>query len=400
MRPVLRAGLLAVTVLALFFVVTGCSSSSGHAAAEDATKGSEVIFFPVPPDPPRVQYLTYFTGADQVDPREQDEFASFILGEDTGARPRLRKPFGLAAHDGIIYACDTTLNCVGKFDLKNKRFSVFGNSGSGNLGKPVNLVVDRLGFKFVADARRNEVVVFDPSDNFVRAFKVPGDPIRVVDVALHGDELYVLNNLGAEVTVLSRTTGAVLRKFGKRGAEDGDFSMPSGIAAGPDGSIYVCDPLDQRIQKLSSDGKPIWSKGGPGFVLGTFGRPRGIEVDKNGILYIVDAATCIVQMWNSDGEVLMHFAGSGDTPGCLSLPSSVAVDSSGTSYLGDRAHPDFKGHTLIHVASQFGPRLVSTYMLGEFPAGYDFGGQEFKTIAPIPATEEELGALPSEDDRN
>ena len=388
MQSAARFTLLIVLPLAFLLALGGCQTQP-----EAPVEEGPPLFFPLPPDPPRVQFLTWYTGADQLEPKESSPFADFILGEKPKPRPRLRKPFGLAARDGVLYVCDTKAFCISTLDFRKKKFGVFGTTGMGRVRKPVNIAVDELGYKFVADAARNEILIYGPDNEFVRGLEVPGDPCRVVDVAVHGNEVYALDNLGPSIVVFDRATGALVRSFGKRGSEPGDLGMPSGLTIDPEGYLYVCDPLDGRIQKLTREGESVWDKGGPGYVLGTFGRPRGIRAGPDGVLYITDAATSIVQMWNGDGQVLMHFGGPGGTPGSMILPSSVALDASSLEWFREYFHPDFTGDYLIFSANQFGPHLINVYALGAFPEGYDFSGSEFRTILPIPVDPDEVGPM-------
>ncbi len=44
--------------------------------------------------------------------------------------------------------------------------------------------------------------------------------------------------------------GEFVSKWGERGEGDGQFNLPSGIAVAPDGSIYVADQTNHRVQKI------------------------------------------------------------------------------------------------------------------------------------------------------
>ena len=43
-------------------------------------------------------------------------------------------------------------------------------------------------------------------------------------------------------------SGRLLLIFGRSGTRDGEFVMPSGIASGPDDTIYIVDSVNRRIQ--------------------------------------------------------------------------------------------------------------------------------------------------------
>ncbi len=349
-------------------------------------KNKEWLFFPAPPEQPRVQFLTWASGAAQVEPAG-DSFESFVLGDEPTEAQRISKPYGLAARDGVVYVCDTKGLAIVRLDFKAQRYSVFGDRGPGRLRKPINIVIDSLGYKFVADPVRKQIVAFDADDKYVNAYDIP-EPCHPVDVAVYENELFVLDNdQTCQIVVLDRVSGKVLRTIGEPGGEPGQFRIPNSIALDKEGNIYISDTHNWRIQKLSPEGEPIWSKGTPGYMLGQFGRPRGIRIGPDGIIYVVDGATEIVQMFNSDGDRLMRFGGPGNVPGALGLPASIAIDQSSIPYFKQYLHEDFTPEYLLVVASQFGQYLINIYAFGTFPENYDLGASKMRAIAPMPAEE-------------
>lgn len=378
-------------VLVVFCVVmapTGCRT---------APKEKEpFVFFPAPPAQPRIQFLTWASGADQVEP-QSDAFETFILGEERGAGRYINKPYGIAVKDGVAYVCDTKGLSVCRLDFKNQTYGVMGVSGPGRLRKPINIVIDPLGYKFVVDSVRKQVVVFDPNDQYATAFDIP-EPCRPVDLAIYENEIYVLDNeqQNPRVVVLDRTSGEVLRTFGGPGGEPGQFKIPNSICVDKEGFLYVSDTHNWRIQKLTREGVALWTKGTPGYRLGQFGRPRGIRVDPDGLIYLVDGATEIVQMFDTEGRTLMRFGGPGNLPGSLGLPSSLAIDRTSIPYFSQYVHPDFDVTQLLFVVSQYGQRLVNVFAFGSFPDGYKLNESELATIPTVPV-EEGIGPVEGED---
>src|SRR5437762_2085921 len=84
---------LIIPVLAL---VAGCATQ------KPAPKN--YLFFPTPPDEPRVQYLMSY--GSESDLGTSSKFSSFVVGEEKVFRP-IWKPYGLAINQGNIYVCDT-----------------------------------------------------------------------------------------------------------------------------------------------------------------------------------------------------------------------------------------------------------------------------------------------------
>ena len=367
-----------VVCFAAVVAVAGCQSAPKTERA--------LVFFPAPPAAPRVQFLTWASGAEELESK-RGGFEAFVLGEEPTAKRAVQKPYGIAARDGVVYVCDTKGLSLCRLDFRNRSFSVVGSSGPGRLRKPINIVIDPLGYKFVVDSDRKQVVVFGPDDAYVTAFDVP-PPCHPVDVALFENEVYVLDNdEDCQIVVLDRQSGKVIRTIGGPGGQPGQFKLPNSIAVSPDGFVYVSDTHNWRIQKLTRDGKPVWVKGEPGYRLGQFGRPRGIRVGPDGTVYVVDGATEIVQMFDPEGQTLMRFGGPGDAPGALGLPSTLAVDTTSTPYFKEYIHDAFKVEYLLFVASQYGQRLVNVYAFGSFPPGYKLKESEIRSLEPMPMRE-------------
>jgi uncharacterized protein (TIGR03663 family) len=131
--------------------------------------------------------------------------------------------------------------------------------------------------------------------------------------------------------------------FGTQGTESGQFNAPRGIAFAPDGSLYVADSRNHRIQHLSADGQAIkvWgtfadvSKGDA--PIGTFNEPWGVAVSPDGSVYVTDTWNHRVQKFTADGTPIQMWGvfGTAETPGALYGPRGIAVDSQGRVYVAD-----------------------------------------------------------------
>ncbi len=374
---------LAATATLYLLLVAGCATTE--------PQKRELLFFPAPPARPRVQFLTWASGADQVEPTK-GSFEQFILGDEPVLRRAINKPYGIAVRDGVAYVCDTKGLCLCRLDFKNKKYSIMGASGPGRLRKPINIVMDEVGYKYVVDPVRKQVVVFSPGDRYVNAFDIP-EPCHPVDVAIYENELYVLDNdQTCQIVVLDRTTGEVLRTFGGPGGEPGQFKIPNSLCIDPEGFLYVSDTHNWRIQKLTRQGESVWMKGTAGYTIGRFGRPRGIRSGPDGIIYVVDGATEIVQLFDSDGNTLMRFGGPGDAPGALGLPATLFADKTSLPYFAQYIHKDFEAEYLLFVSSQYGERLVNVYAFGSFPDGYKIAELYMRALPEV-ESEKGLGSI-------
>jgi DNA-binding beta-propeller fold protein YncE len=131
--------------------------------------------------------------------------------------------------------------------------------------------------------------------------------------------------------------------WGSSGAGDGQFTTPRNVAVGPDGSIYVADTGNHRIQVFGSDGKFILKWGSQGTGQGQFNEPWGIAVASDGTVYVTDTWNHRVQRFSSIGQYQGEFGTfanvqQGDPqaePGKFWGPRDVALDAEGNVYVTD-----------------------------------------------------------------
>ncbi|MBA4376076.1 MAG: hypothetical protein C0401_07895 [Anaerolinea sp.] len=120
-------------------------------------------------------------------------------------------------------------------------------------------------------------------------------------------------------------------------APGGTFNEPWGIAVGPDGSVYVADTWNYRIQKFTASGKYITMWGAPGTADSptTFWGPRGIVVDKSGHVFITDTGNNRVVIFDEQGNYLNQFGINGINAGEFDEPVGLAIDGEGNLYVVD-----------------------------------------------------------------
>jgi DNA-binding beta-propeller fold protein YncE len=141
-----------------------------------------------------------------------------------------------------------------------------------------------------------------------------------------------------KVLVFDAKSGEHLFDIGKRGTAPGEFNLPRDTAVAPDGSVYVVDGGNFRVQKFTADGKFISTFGAIGRQMGQFSRPKEAAVDSVGNVYVIDAAFGNFQIFNPEGKLLLAIGNRSNTdgPAKFSLPSGIAVDGDGRVYVVDQ----------------------------------------------------------------
>jgi DNA-binding beta-propeller fold protein YncE len=340
---------------ALALAVAGCASTG-------EVQKPAAVYYPDPPDLPRIQFLRSFTGARDIE-APKSAFETFVTGE-LESKKRLDKPYGIAVHKGKIYVCDTNQTVL-VFDLENRKYGPLqGAQGMGKLLQPFNISIDGDGNKYVADTVRKQVVVFDRNDFYFKAFGLP-EAWKPVDAVAYGDRLYVADIENGAVVVLDKETGSVVKRFGQQGEPEERLHLPTNLAFDKEGTLYVSDAGKFRIFKFDRDGHFRGAVGRHGSEPGAFARPRGVALDGENRLYAVDAAFENVQIFTADGQLLLFFGKASRGPGGFYLPARVAIDYEHGKYFQEYVEQDFEVEYLFFVTNQFGDRMVNVYAYGK-----------------------------------
>lgn len=183
-------------------------------------------------------------------------------------------------------------------------------------------------------------------------------------------------NLSTPSDLRLQATVSTLAGSGASGTNDGPalsatFLKPSGVAVGPDGTVYICDAVAHRIRKLSQNQVfTLAGSGNPASVDGigtaaSFNFPWGIAYSPqaNGIV-IAERNGRRIRLLTLDG-VLTTVAGtgalgSGNGAGNVATfdePIAVAVDGTGAIYVAEYNGRKIRKITLTGP----NPRLASSY---------------------------------------
>ncbi len=158
-----------------------------------------------------------------------------------------------------------------------------------------------------------------------------------------GGELYVADFYNHRVQVLS-SRGRFLRQLGvtrKKGIRGGYFNYPTDVALLPDGSLAVADAYNDRVQVFAPDGTLLSKWGGPfalnisGSLPGWFKTATAVCADSEGSLFVADFYNHRVQEFTAKGEFLVAIGHHGKDAGQFDRPTDVAVDTDGNLYVVD-----------------------------------------------------------------
>ncbi len=154
--------------------------------------------------------------------------------------------------------------------------------------------------------------------------------------------LYVADSRNNRIQHLNQD-GSVIQVWGSYAdvangsAPGGTFNELWGVAIGPDGSVYVADTFNYRIQKFTAAGQflTMWGQSGTGDTPDAFWGPRGLAVDSEGKVFVTDTGNKRVVVFDKDGNYITQFGGAGTDPGQFDEPVGIAIDGQGKVYVAD-----------------------------------------------------------------
>ena len=197
-------------------------------------------------------------------------------------------------------------------------------SGPGRYGGIVDVATDSQDRVFAFCRGNHPVMIFDRDGNFISCwgeghfrqphgiFIGPDDSVYVADSQTHTVEKFTPDG---KLMMTLGTRNWAMALLGRA-----PFNMPTGVALGPSGEIFVSDGYANfLVHKFSPEGQLMKSWGEPGKGPGQFTVPHNIGVDRHGTVYVCDREGERIQIFTSDGEYISEWAG-------LSLPSDVYID--------------------------------------------------------------------------
>ncbi len=154
--------------------------------------------------------------------------------------------------------------------------------------------------------------------------------------------IYVADSRNHRIQHLS-ADGSVLSVWGsfadiaQTQAPGGTFYEPWGVAVGPDGAVYATDTWNHRVQKFDANGSflTMWGYFGQAENPDAFWGPRGIYVDQNNHVFVADTGNKRIVVFDGNGAYITQFGTYGLESGQFDEPVGVWGDTSGNIYVAD-----------------------------------------------------------------
>jgi NHL repeat len=332
----------------IFFLVLMMGwTSPGLAGSGDKTKRDSApetkpqnLEWPLPPDKPRVKYLTAYSNNFDIEPRKKQSWVDRLVGNANPNHPEyFAKPAGIATDSqGRILIASLQKSTV--FILDKEKHDVMRLRGDRGivLQSPLGLAVDDHDNIFVSDPMLHMVLKFSPEGHLLATLGADEGMKNPTFMAIDEGRrrLYVVDSHLHQVLVYNVDTLKLIHRVGKRGMKDSEFNYPVGIAVNRQGDFAVTDTGSCSVEVFSPDYKFIRRIGQQGTRPGDFIRPKGVAFDSDGNLWVVDAAFNNFQIFDPQGHVLMFVGAFGNVPGAFNLPEGIYIDKSDRVFISDQ----------------------------------------------------------------
>jgi hypothetical protein len=188
---------------------------------------------------------------------------------------------------------------------------------------PHAIRLDPAGNVWTVDAAASTVIKYSPTGEKLLTIAVGEQPKTTnafngtSDIAFGpGGRLFIADGYGNARVLEYSADGKRLRQWGEHGTGPGQFHLPHSIQIGADGTVYVADRENGRIEKFSLDGKYLGQIEGlgrtysiklAGDVLWAGMAPLDLPTGAAGWLVKIDAATGkFLGHLDVDGDHVLH----------------------------------------------------------------------------------------------
>lgn len=256
------------------------------------------------------------------------------------------------------------------------------------LDHPSALAIDPEGRVWVADTNHHGYQTFSTDGTHLESWGSSGsepgqfnfqptdykDPLTAGGIAFAPDgSFYVADSGNARVQKFGPDR-ALLFAWGNTGEGDGQFMFPTGVTTDHDGRVFVADAVRNDIQVFTADGVFLHT-------IGSFGAGEGqlflysggyVAADGSGNLWVTDTANHRLQKFSAEGKFLATLGKAGTSQGQFSAPGQVAIDADGRLFVADRTN------RRVQVFNRNGTYLTSIgdeeLGSGYYPAGVALDG--------------------------
>lgn len=291
-------------------------------------------------------------------------------GSPRGEISNIAKPLGLEALPGGDWAIGDggtgTVSVFNSWGVWQYDLGV----GPGEFLSPAGIVLSSTNEIYVADSQRNRISVFDLNGQFLRAFGSGGsgdtelfEPVGVA-VSPDGATVYV-SDFGNQRIVLYQSDGQWIENWR---SQDNGMGSVGGLWIGTDGTLFVTDPYQGRIQLFDPAGYTLSYLGEYGTGAGQLNLPMDCQGDFYNRLFVANTNSGSIEVYQFGGLDLAPQATAnlsaqdvpGDNGGALRVQWTVSPDDGAgrNNVLGYTVLRKDPGETSFSERVQLGPGVT------------------------------------------
>jgi hypothetical protein len=159
------------------------------------------------------------------------------------------------------------------------------------------------------------VYLVDATDQTVRKCSLDGEILLTLGESGQVSDTGYVASAPSNLTTIARSAGP--------------FNVPTRLAVGPSGDLYVADGYgNARVHRFSADGNLLQSWGAPGSEPGQFNLVHSVWVHTDGRVFICDRENDRIQIFGPTGELLAVWTN-------VTRPGDLFISTDGTVYIGE-----------------------------------------------------------------
>lgn len=272
-----------------------------------------------------------------------------VYGQTSGSLPgQFSQTSKVAlAPDGSVWVADTGNRRVQHISASGAYLGLVDAYSGSTFSSPTAVAVEKSGNLLVGDAVTGSVVRLalasqtgTISASLVETVSLAAEiGVPSAIVVSPSETVYVVDSSKNCVHTYQSGSHSRYPADDVAGSADGDFSAPAGMTVAADGSLWVADTGNNRLQQFDAEWNWVRSVGGAGTHVNQYTSPSGLGASPDGTLWVADTGNNRIHHLDAQGAWLEYWPTLNATAGIgsnqFNAPRGVAVTPLGDVYIAD-----------------------------------------------------------------
>jgi sugar lactone lactonase YvrE len=261
-------------------------------------------------------------------------FAAACSGTDDPTDPATESTTSQTATTGAAPTAE-----AGAAALAYRQVRLLGDGDGIEFISPNHLALDQDGNLYVSEFSGGRVFVFSPEGELLRQFAGSGTEVgqllQPTGIAVDAAGTIYVGESGTSRVQKFDPEGVSIEVWGQFGVGPGEFGSAMGVGINESlGRVYVADHVNSRIHVYTMDGELLFMfpRDGDFTHIGDepdqMWLPIGVDIAADGTVYVVDSGNRRVQKFSPDGEIIEVLS-----PLPVIAPQVISVEADGSFWL-------------------------------------------------------------------